>query len=167
MAKITVTGINEIKDALFKLNYRVGEKIVRASLKKGAAITAKTIRRTAPKEDNRLSRSVSIRSSKFAKFKTRGSVGVYVLVGGGKRPQKGEQPGRRAWYARSVEYGYTARGRKGSKNTTGKSSRVPGQGFIAEGFNLSKSAATDTINDSMSRAFVHAAKELGLDVRAG
>jgi HK97 gp10 family phage protein len=179
---IKISGLNEVKDALLKLNYRLGERVMRLALKKGANYMAKAIKRTAPVKSGRLKKSISIRSSRFAKFTTRGTVGVYILVGGGslkaarefaKQKKLAAAPGekaktkasaKRAWYAKSIEYGYTARGKKNRFSAGGKATRVRGQHFIQEAQNYTQERSVEIIVDAASRGFVEAAKQANLNV---
>lgn len=177
---ITVKGIDEIRRRLFRLNVRLGEQITRVALKQGATFMAKAIKRTAPSKSGRLKKSISIRQSKYNRNKYTGTVGVYILVGGGSRPpnkkekeKQAKQPEKnkkrrnkfqRAWYVKSVEYGHNtgSRIKKGSKTS---SRFIQGQHFIEEAVNFTQDAATDIVTRSITTAYVLAAKRLNLEAR--
>lgn len=101
---IKIKGIPELQRALFKFNSKLGTRITQFALKKGAAYVQGKIKAAAPVKTGRIKRSVRVRVSKIKKVSTTGSVGVYIIVGGGKRDSK-----RGAFYAKFVEYGYKHR----------------------------------------------------------
>lgn len=107
---IKIKGLSELQRALFKFNSKLGEKVTQLALKHGAAHVRDQIKQASPVKTGRLKRSVRIRVSKRQRVNKTGSVGVYILVGGGKRSNS-----RSAYYAKFVEYGYN----RGSQLITG------------------------------------------------
>lgn len=118
---IKIKGIPGLQRALFQFNAKLGTKVTQLALKKGAAYMQGKIKAAAPVKTGRIKRSVRVRVSKIKKVSTTGSVGVYIIVGGGKRDSK-----RGAYYAKWVEYGY----QHGSRLITG--SQAVQRGIISQ-----------------------------------
>jgi hypothetical protein len=129
--EIRIRGIAEIQRALFQFNARLGERINRLAIRKGANYMLKEIRNAAPvsargsqEKDNtgrgmythfppgRLKRAIKVKNSKINQIRKNGSVGVFITVSPGKK--RNDPKG--AWYGKYVEVGYNT----GSANVTGR-----------------------------------------------
>ena len=129
--EIRIRGIAEIQRALFQFNARLGERVNRLAIRKGANYMLKEIRNAAPvsargsqEKDNtgrgmythfppgRLKRAIKVKNSKINQIRKNGSVGVFITVSPGKK--RNDPKG--AWYGKFVEVGYNT----GSANVTGR-----------------------------------------------
>ena len=134
---IRIRGIAEIQRALFQFNARLGERINRLAIRKGANYMLKEIRNAAPvsahgsrEKDNtgrghymqyppgRLKRSIKVKNSKINQIRKNGTVGVFITISPGKK--RNDPKG--AWYGKFVEVGYN----RGSKAVGGNEARVRG-----------------------------------------
>ena len=134
---IRIQGIAEIQRALFQFNARLGERVNRLAIRKGANYMLKEIRSAAPVSlkgsqelagtggksylhfpPGRLRRAIKIKNSKINQIRKNGSVGVFITVSPGKK--RNDPKG--AWYGKFVELGYN----KGSKAVGGNEARVRG-----------------------------------------
>lgn len=119
---IKVTGLGELQRALFTFNAKLGTRVTQLALKTGARYMQTAIKNKAPTgKTGRLKKSVRVRVSKLQKIQKTGSVGVYIIVGGGARKNL-----RGAYYAKWVNYGYNS----GSEVITG--SQAVGRRLITQ-----------------------------------
>jgi HK97 gp10 family phage protein len=183
---LRIQGIAEIQRALFHFNARLGERVTRLAMRKGANYMLKQARLAAPVKSGRLKKAIKVKNSKINTIRKNGNVGVYLTVSSGKnrRDTKG------AWYGKFVENGYNT----GNTNNTGSAAfrqsigrggaaprlrrdrrfstsiyrrsgggtTVLGQHFILNTFNESAPTALTIMVEASEVAMQHLAQELNL-----
>lgn len=185
-----ISGIAEVKRALFAYNNRLGVRVAQMAVRQGANFMLRQIRSAAPVKIGRLKRSIKVKNSRINRVAKNGSVGVYITIDPGKK--RNDMKG--AWYGKFVELGYN----KGSKligvneaimrgvttrdaHTAKKLSnrkyqgrdkqgiryrhggrRVPGKHFVSSTFKRTKDQAAHIIIDAFELAGNRVAQELGL-----
>ena len=119
---ITVTGLKETQKALYAYSQQLGDRVVLASLRQGAAVVLKAVRATAPVYQGKpkkyvikgaLRRGFRVFKSKIHNGKMSGSmIGVYLTIKKGKG-RGTDDP----FYGRWIENGWNARGKKNAPGT--------------------------------------------------
>jgi len=140
---ITVTGLKEVQEKLYSYSRKVGDKVILASLRKGAAVVRKEIQSNVPVKTGKLKRAFAISRSRIHRGRIPGSmIGIYLTIRKGKNG---------AFYGRFLNDGY----QKGK--TT-----IPGKFFIQKAFDSKKSAAVAVIIKTAEDGATKLAKEMGI-----
>ena len=146
---IRIQGIAEIQRALFQLNARLGERVTRLALRKGANFMLKQVRAIAPIKTGRLKKAIVVKTSKIHTVRKNGDVGVYLVVKSGKRDNQ-----KTALYGRWLERGY----KKGN-------TQVAGRKFVTNTFNTNAPTALAIMIEASDVATRQLAQELNLNTR--
>lgn len=135
---IRIRGVQEIQRALFAYNARLGERVNRLAMRKGANYFLKIARQAAPQSQHgskekvgggyirfspgRIKRAMGVRNSKINQIRKNGKTGVYFLLFPGKK--RSDPKG--AWYGKFQEIGWNT-GKK-SEGAEVLTSRFSNQG---------------------------------------
>jgi len=188
---VRIRGVAEIQRALFQLNARLGERVTRLALRKGANYMLKEIRAVVPFKTGRLKKAIKVKNSRINQIRKNGKTGVYLTID----PGKSRRDMRGAWYGKFVEVGYNTgsanvRGRRallssltatGNRNAPrtinrdrrfrtatyrrrGGGTQVPGKHFVLNTFNATAPAALAIMVEASEVATRHLARELNLHV---
>lgn len=186
-----VTGIAELKKALYAYNAKLGQRVTQMALRQGANYMTKKIRAAAPVKTGRLKRAIKVKNSRINRINKNGKVGLFVTI----YPGKNRKDERGAWYGQFVEKGYnTGKRMNGDQaiesghinklrlykdlgkqyNKTGKvkSARqmrytkrggvsIPGKRFLLNTFEANKQQAAELVVQASEIAASRIAKELG------
>lgn len=114
---IKVSGLSEIKKALYSYSQQLGDKVILSALRQGANHVRKAVRQAAPKKTRTLEKGIIVSASKKYKPRPGASViGVYLTIRKGKRGSAKKDP----FYGRFQEDGWNVRGKT---NKVGKLDR--------------------------------------------
>lgn len=184
---LRIRGIAEIQRALYQFNARLGERVTRLAMRKGANYMLKQVRAAAPVKTGRLKKAIRVKNSRINTLRKNGNVGVYLTV----NPGKNRNDPKGAWYGKFVENGYNtgnthntghgalqqAIGRSGSGprlrrdrrfvtstyRRTGGGTSITGQHFILNTFNTTAPTALEIMIEASEVAMRHLAQELNLN----
>jgi len=170
--EIRITGLEEVRKALFSYSQQLGDRVVMAAVLAGAKFIQRAVKRAAPKKTGRLARSIFVKRSKINSTKRGDKVGVFVAI----RRGKGRADPRDGFYGQWVVRGYNVRGKSkggggvfgrsdgrksGRKSLPGKSN-VAGRPFITDTFNTVKASAVEVVVRSLITGANIVKQRLGL-----
>lgn len=116
---IKVTGLPEVRKALYEYSRQLGDKVVISALRQGANHVRKAARQAAPKKTGLLTKSIIVANSKIYRAKGNAdTIGVYLTIRKGRRV--GGKKAKDAFYGRFLEDGWNVRGKT---NTVGAFNR--------------------------------------------
>ncbi|UOA08324.1 HK97-gp10 family putative phage morphogenesis protein [Methylobacter sp. S3L5C] len=184
---VRIRGIAEIQRALFQFNKRLGERVTRLAMRKGANYMLKAVRSAAPVKSGRMKKAIKVRDSKIHTIRRNGNVGVYLKI----KPGKKRDDTSGAWYGKFVENGRNT----GSAHNTGAAAarqsiglgsgarlrrdrrfvnatyrrpgagrNIPGKHFILSTFNATSPTALAIMVEASEVAMRHLAHELNLNI---
>lgn len=168
---IVVRNLDEIQRTLFLMGKRLGNDVVKKSLRQGANVIRDAARNKAPVRTGKLRKNIVVGTSKInTPRKKTGVIGVFIGV---NVTGKANNP-RNAFYWRFVEDGWNTRGvyipgqrptgfgkRSGRKTQRGKRD-IPGRKYIARAYLSSRNKAVNVTIRAAEIAAGVLAKRLGL-----
>lgn len=174
MADIEIRGISETQQAIYAFSRKLGDRVIRLSLRSGANYFKQKLMPVIPVKSGRLKRSVVIKNSRRDRPNRNGKIGIYLNF----RTKGGRNDPRSAIYAGWVERGYNkgskkigsreainrgmttenadlfqrlATGRKKTYRDSGKK-RIDGQFFVKRAFDASKESIRRLIITDIEKA---------------
>lgn len=164
--EIKVTGLKEVRRALFNYSRQLGDKVVIDALKSGLKVIQKEARRRAPRRTGRLRRGIVIRKSKkITRRRTPGRLGVYLTL----RKGKGVPREKDAFYGVWIEDGWNVHGkrrhggrRRGVRATFPGKRDIPGREYIKGSYAAKRTQAINTTVAVAQRAAEIVARRTGL-----
>ena len=183
---IRILGMQAVQQAIFNFNARLGERVNRLAVRKGANYMLKAIRVAAPVKTGRLKKAIKVKNSNINQIRKNGKTGVFITVAPGK--SRTDQKG--AWYGKFVEVGHNSGARttgsqalssrftSSSRRSTvrdhrfvtktyrkrGAGKQIPGQHFVLNTFNATANDALQIMVLAGEVATAELARELNLNV---
>jgi hypothetical protein len=146
---IKVTGLREAQKALYAYSQQLGDRVVIASLRRGAAVMLKQARANAPKRTGALRRALVVKKSKIHNGKrSTGTLGLYLSI----RKGKGRKDPRDAFYGSIIEGDWTSRGGR----------KIAGKRFVQRAYTAQRENSARLIVQSAIRGAEIVARRTGL-----
>ncbi len=131
-SRITITGLDEVKEAFRRLPDKVATKVVKAAEKTALGIPRDSAKANWPVRSGKSRRTIRVRVSKGPKGTTqKNTIALALLVGGAGADKKGKA---RPWWSFLIEHGWILgkRIRVGKKvvgrhQVAGGNRRIPGK----------------------------------------
>lgn len=140
---ITVEGLEDVQRRIYAFGNKLGDKVVRSALRKGANLIKRAVQQQVPVRTGKLRRGFTVARSKIHRGRRPGdAIGVYLALRKGKNA---------AFYGRFLNDGWQH----------GKT-KVPGRHFIQKAFDANKEKAVRMIVDSAEAGATLLAKQEGL-----